>query len=110
MKKKEEERSNKIKEENEKQRSRRPNNPQLKEEIEPFIPECWDVAIELTPPCDYSQNNRKMARLVGGYIFDVPLGKLQETSKNHELLKSGVYLIVILKKNILLVQFYWKIK
>lgn len=89
LKKKEEERSNKIKEENEKQRSRRPNNPQLKEEIEPFIPECWDVAIELTPPCDYSQNNRKMARLVGGYIFDVPLGKLQETSKKSRIVEIG---------------------
>lgn len=74
-------RSNGIKEYNEKQRKKLPNNPQLKEEIEPFVPECWDVAIELTPPCDYSQNNRKMARLVGGYIFDIPLGMLQETSK-----------------------------
>lgn len=45
--------SNKIKMDNEKQRKNRPANPQLKEEIEPFIPECWDVAIELTPPCDF---------------------------------------------------------
>jgi len=72
-------RSDKIKKKNEEQRKKRPNNPQIKEEIEPFVPECWDVAIELTPPCDYSQNNRKMARLVGGYIFDIPLGKLSDT-------------------------------
>ena len=45
-----------------------------KEEFEIFEPECWNVAIELTPPCDYSQNKRKMARLVGGYIVDIPLG------------------------------------
>lgn len=74
----EEKRSNDIKKKNEEQRKSRPKNPQLKEEIEPFVPECWDVAIELTPPCDYSQNNRKMARLVGGYIFDIPLGTLPE--------------------------------
>ena len=82
-------RSNGIKEYNEKQRKKRPNNPQLKEEIEPFVPECWDVAIELTPPCDYSQNNRKMARLVGGYIFDIPLGMLQETSKKSRIAEDG---------------------
>lgn len=78
-------RSSKIKEDNEKQRNKRPKNPQLKEEIDPFVPECWDVAIELTPPCDYSQNNRKMARLVGGYIFDIPLGKFSEKSKKSRI-------------------------
>ena len=85
----EESRSNKIKEDNERQRKRSPNNPQLKEETESFRPECWDVAIELTPPCDYSQNNRKMARLVGGYIFDIPLGKFQETSKKSRIVEDG---------------------
>lgn len=85
----EESRSNKIKEDNEKQKQRNSKNPQLKEEIEPFAPTCWDVAIELTPPCDYSQNNRKMARLVGGYIFDIPLGKLKEDSKNSRIVEDG---------------------
>lgn len=85
----EESRSNKIKEDNEKQKQRNPKNPQLKEEIEPFAPTCWDVAIELTPPCDYSQNNRKMARLVGGYIFDIPLGKLKEDSKHSRIVEDG---------------------
>ena len=89
LKKAEESHSAKIKEDNEKRRKRNPNNPQLKKKIEPFIPECWDVAIELTPPCDYSQNNRKMARLVGGYIFDIPLGKFQETSKKSRVVEDG---------------------
>lgn len=85
----EESRSNKIKEDNKKKKQRKPNNSQLKKEIEPFLPECWDIAIELTPPCDYSQNNRKMARLVGGYIFDIPLGKFQETSKKSRVVEDG---------------------
>lgn len=89
LKNAEESRSNKIKKDNEKQRKRSPNNPQLKEEIEPFIPECLDIAIELTPPCDYSQNNRKMARLVGGYIFDIPLGKVQEASNKSRIAEDG---------------------
>ena len=63
-----------IKESNEKAKQHNKKNPILKEEFEIFEPECWNVAIELTPPCDYSQNKRKMARLVGGYIFDIPLG------------------------------------
>ena len=81
--------SNKIKMDNEKRRKNRPANPQLKEEIEPFIPECWDVAIELTPPCDYSQGNRKMARLVGGYIFDIPMGKSSEASTKSRIVEDG---------------------
>lgn len=82
-------RSDKIKKKNEEQRKKRPNNPQITEEIEPFVPECWDVAIELTPPCDYSQNNRKMARLVGGYIFDIPLGKLSNTATKTRIEDNG---------------------
>lgn len=58
-------------------------------EKEPFKPECWDVAIEMTPPCDYSQNNRKLARLVGGYIFDIPLGKASATSNKSRIDKLG---------------------
>lgn len=85
----EKKKSNKIRESNEKQRKCRPSNPQLKNEIEPFIPECWDVAIELTPPCDYSQGNRKMARLIGGYIFDIPLGKFDETSVKSRIVEDG---------------------
>ena len=81
--------SNKIKMDNEKRRKNRPANPLLKEEIEPFIPECWDVAIELTPPCDYSQGNRKMARLVGGYIFDIPMGKSSEASTKSRIVEDG---------------------
>lgn len=86
---KEQKRSDDIKKENEKRLKNRPSNPQLKEEIEPFKPECWDVAIELTPPCDYSQNNRKLARLVGGYIFDIPLGKTFETSNKSRIDELG---------------------
>lgn len=63
----------KIQSKNREQQERRPNNPQLQEEFDLYEPECWDVAIELTPPCDYSQEKRKMARLIGGYIFDVPV-------------------------------------
>lgn len=63
----------KIQSKNREQQEHRPNNLQLQEEFELYEPECWDVAIELTPPCDYSQEKRKMARLIGGYIFDVPL-------------------------------------
>lgn len=63
----------KIQLKNREQQERRPNNPQLQEEFDLYEPECWDVAIELTPPCDYSQEKRKMARLIGGYIFDVPV-------------------------------------
>lgn len=85
----EEARASKIKEKNEQQRKRNPRNPQLKEEIEPFKPTCWDVAIELTPPCDYSQGNRKMARLVGGYVFDIPLGKLSESSSKVRIDENG---------------------
>ena len=62
-----------IKENNRKRLERRPNNPQLQDEFIPYELECWNVAIELTPPCDYSQGKRKVARLIGGYIFDVPI-------------------------------------
>lgn len=74
----EREKLNKIKEKNEKIKQFNKKNPELKEEFEIFEPECWNVAIELTPPCDYSQNKRKMARLVGGYIFDIPLGSFAD--------------------------------
>lgn len=30
------------------------------------------IAIELTPPCDFSNEKKKISRFVGGYIFDVP--------------------------------------
>lgn len=63
----------KIKAYNREQRVRRPNNPQLQDEFIPYEQECWNVAIELTPPCDYSQGKRKVSRLIGGYIFDVPI-------------------------------------
>lgn len=33
-----------------------------------------DIAIELTPPCDFT-NKKIYSRFVGGYVFDVPLGK-----------------------------------
>ena len=32
------------------------------------------VAIELTPPCDFSQLKKIYSRLVGGIVFDIPLG------------------------------------
>ena len=62
-----------IKAKNRERRERRPNNPQPEVEFIPYELECWNVAIELTPPCDYSQGKRKVARLIGGYIFDVPI-------------------------------------
>lgn len=31
------------------------------------------IAIELTPPCDFSQKYKKISRLVGGYVFDIPI-------------------------------------
>ena len=73
LKEKETEKLEKIKKNNREQRERRPHNPQLQDEFIPYELECWNVAIELTPPCDYSQGKRKMARLIGGYIFDVPI-------------------------------------
>lgn len=33
-----------------------------------------DIAIELTPPCDFT-NKKIYSRFVGGYVFDIPLGK-----------------------------------
>lgn len=33
------------------------------------------IAIELTPPCDFSQRYKKLSRLVGGYVFDIPILK-----------------------------------
>lgn len=32
------------------------------------------VAIELTPPCDFSQSKKINSRLVGGIVFEIPLG------------------------------------
>ena len=70
---KEKKKLDKIKANNREQRERRPNNPQLQDEFIPYELECWNVAIEMTPPCDYSQGKRKVSRLIGGYIFDVPI-------------------------------------
>lgn len=36
-----------------------------------------NIAIELTPPCDFS-NKKIHSRLVGGYIFDMPLGIIKK--------------------------------
>jgi hypothetical protein len=33
------------------------------------------IAIELTPPCDFSQRNKRLSRLVGGYILEIPIVK-----------------------------------
>lgn len=35
-----------------------------------------NIAIELTPPCDSAQNKKRYSRLVGGYVFDMPMGKI----------------------------------
>lgn len=71
LKKEEIQNCEKKKQHNEKQR-KSPNY--LEEELKPYIPNCYNIAIELTPPCDFSQGKQKVARLVGGYIFDIPLG------------------------------------
>lgn len=39
-----------------------------------------NVAIELTPPCDHA-NKKIYSRFVGGYIFDIPIGKYTTGSK-----------------------------
>lgn len=40
-----------------------------------------NVAIELTPPCDHS-NKKIHSRFVGGYVFDIPLGKYKIEKKD----------------------------
>lgn len=40
-----------------------------------------DIAIELTPPCDFT-NKKIYSRFVGGYVFDIPLGKNKVGKKN----------------------------
>ncbi len=40
-----------------------------------------NIAIELTPPCDFS-NKKIYSRLVGGYVFDMPLGKINKDEFN----------------------------
>lgn len=40
-----------------------------------------NVAIELTPPCDHS-NKKNHSRFVGGYVFDIPLGKYKIEKKD----------------------------
>lgn len=39
------------------------------------------VAIELTPPCDFSQLKKISSRLVGGVVFEIPLGLDSKNSK-----------------------------
>lgn len=39
------------------------------------------VTIELTPPCDFSQQKKVSSRLVGGFVFPVPEGAKPDTEK-----------------------------
>lgn len=39
------------------------------------------VAIELTPPCDFSQQKKVISRLVGGVVFNVPEGSKPGSDK-----------------------------
>ena len=39
------------------------------------------VAIELTPPCDFSQKKKIISRLVGGVVFNVPEGSKPDSDK-----------------------------
>jgi hypothetical protein len=39
------------------------------------------VAIELTPPCDFSQQKKVFSRLIGGIVFDVPEGAKPDSDK-----------------------------
>lgn len=41
-----------------------------------------NVAIELTPPCDFS-NKKIYSRYVGGYVFDIPLGQFKLGKKSN---------------------------
>ena len=52
--------------------------------------DCTPIAIELTPPCDYSQNNRVLSRVIGGYIINMsanenPKKRLQGSEKRYIL-------------------------
>lgn len=38
-------------------------------------------AIELTPPCDFSQDKKVSSRLVGGFAFEIPLGTKENSTK-----------------------------
>lgn len=38
-------------------------------------------AIELTPPCDFSQEKKVSSRLVGGFAFEIPLGTKDNSTK-----------------------------
>lgn len=46
-----------------------------------------NVAIELTPPCDHA-NKKLHSRFIGGYVFDIPLGKYNGT-KIYKFSKSS---------------------
>ena len=46
-----------------------------------------NVAIELTPPCDFS-NKKIYSRYIGGYIFDIPLGKFKLGKRNNKIFES----------------------
>lgn len=46
-----------------------------------------NVAIELTPPCDHA-NKKLHSRFIGGYVFDIPLGKYNG-NKIYKFSKSG---------------------
>lgn len=46
-----------------------------------------NIAIELTPPCDFS-NKKIYSRYVGGYIFDIPLGHFKLGKKNNIIFES----------------------
>lgn len=47
------------------------------------------IAIELTPPCDFAQQNKKRSRLVGGYVVDIPTADVNGNAINFNPNKPG---------------------
>lgn len=47
------------------------------------------IAVELTPPCD-SAHKKVYSRLVGGYIFDLPLGKYKKDKHKHFFFEPSI--------------------
>lgn len=56
-----------------------------------------NIAIELTPPCDSAQNKKIYSRLVGGYVFDIPMGKIPQKpySQKNEDKRIFIYPIIL---------------
>lgn len=58
-----------------------------------------NIAIELTPPCDFAQNKKRYSRLVGGYVFDMPMGKTPKRPYNPSNEDKRIYIYPIMLPN-----------